>query len=149
MRDFLTNHYLILKALHLICMVAWMAGLFYLPRLFVYHSTTVVGSETSEMLKVMEYRLARIIMLPASLLTLLFGGALMGVPGLLSPPCGWFHIKLFSVILLFAFHGFLINCMKAFKVDKRRYSKKFYIVLNEIPTILLITVVFMVVLKPF
>ncbi len=149
MEDFLADYYLILKALHQISMVAWMAGLFYLPRLFVYHTRVAPLSEASQMLKTMEYRLARIIMLPASLLTLIFGLTLMAIPGVVSWSRGWFHGKLLCVLLLFAYHGYLICCMKAFSQEKRLHSKRFYILLNEVPTILLIIIIFLVVLKPF
>lgn len=147
--DFFADYYLIIKSLHLISMVAWMAGLFYLPRLFVYHIDTQPLSQTSEVFKVMEMRLARIIMLPASILTLIFGLMLTFAPGVVGMSMGWFHAKITLVLLLFAYHGFLIRCMKSFSEDLRPYNRSFFVLINEVPTILLIGIVFMVVLKPF
>lgn len=147
--DFLAEKYLWVKALHLGAVICWMAGLFYLPRLFVYHTGAPVGSQQSETFKIMERRLEKIIIIPAMTASFLLGGLLMATPGLLSPPRGWFHLKLALVLLLAGFHGFLSKCRKAFEVDQNKRSEKFFRVLNEIPPLLMILIIFLVVLKPF
>lgn len=148
MIDFLTTHYLTLKALHIIAFTAWMAGLFYLPRLFVYHCQVAPLSEASEKFKVMELKLLRIIMNPAMILTWILGMAMLMVfPDYLSQ--GWMHVKFTAVILLSGFHGFLSKTRKNFAADKNQRSEKFFRIINEIPTFLLIIIVFMVILKPF
>lgn len=149
MLDFITQNYLSLKAVHLVAVISWMAGLLYLPRLFVYHADVAVGSEASELFKVMERRLARYIMLPALGLSTLLGGGLMCIPGVLAAPNYWFHGKVALVVLLFAFHGFLIKCLKAYERDERPYGARFFRIINEVPTLLMIGIVFFVVLKPF
>lgn len=147
--DFLEHHYLSIKALHLIFVISWMAGLLYLPRLFVYHRDARVHSSASETLKVMEHRLSRYIMTPAMIGASFFGGLLMGVPGVLSPPRGWFHGKLVCLLGLFLFHGILMRWKKAFSRDERPQSAIFFKVANEIPTLLMILIVFFVVTRPF
>lgn len=146
---FLAQHYLAIKALHIICVISWMAALFYLPRLFVYHREAAVGGELSNTLKVMEVRLSRIIMTPAMILTFVFGGLLMFVPGVLGAPRGWFHTKLFLVLLMAAYHGIMIGFMKRFARDERPHNHKVFRLLNEVAPILMILVVFLVVMKPF
>ena len=143
----LTEYYNLIKALHIISFTAWMAGMFYLPRLFVYHADAKAGSESSEMLKIMERRLLRIIINPAMILTFVFGIALM----LIAEPYryGWFHAKLALVILMSALHGYLAICRKKLANDTNTKPAKFYRILNEVPTILLIMIVLLVVLKPF
>lgn len=149
MSDFLTSHYLVLKSLHIIFMIFWMAALFYLPRLFLYHARVLPHSETSELFKIMERRLVRIIMTPSMLLTWLFGFCLLGVGGMFSAPSGWLHTKIFLVLIMSSFHGVFVMWMKDFSQDKNRYSEKFYRAINEVPPLLLILIVFLVVLKPF
>jgi putative membrane protein len=139
--------YLWLKALHIIAMVAWMAGLFYLPRLFVYHADTAVGSEKSETFKVMERRLLRAITTPAMIATWVFGLLLVWVGDLWSAP--WLHVKLVFVVALTAFNGWLSLRCRDFAGDRNRVSSRTYRMVNEVPTVLLIVIVLIVVLKPF
>lgn len=147
--DFLAEYYQVLRAFHFISLISWMAALFYLPRLFVYHSQARVGGEHSEALKVMEVKLSRVIMTPAMIATFVFGLSLAFVPGVLSSPSGWFHAKFFCVLLMAGFHGFLIKSIKQFQRDERPLSERAFRYLNEVPTILMILIVFLVVLKPF
>ncbi len=141
--------YLVLKALHLIALVAWMAGLFYLPRLFVYHTSAPPGSPLSETFKVMERKLLRIIMNPAMVATWAFGGGLIYTLGAdWFRVSGWLHVKLVLVILLSAFHGFLAKTCRQFARDERPHGERFYRIANEIPTLLLIGIIFLAVLKP-
>ena len=136
-----------LKAFHIIALIAWMAGMFYLPRLFVYHAAADVGSIQSETFKVMERRLLRAIMTPAMIATWLFGLWLAYKGGWFKAP--WLHAKLLLVILLSGVHGMLSRHVKDFAADKRRKSAKFFRIINEIPTVLMILIVLLVVLKPF
>lgn len=140
--------YLWLKALHVIAVIAWMAGMFYLPRLFVYHATATPGTELSETLKVMERKLLRIIINPAMLLSFVFGiWMLVENQELLFLPFMW--VKLTLVLLLTALHGYLAHCRKAFARDENRHSEKFYRWLNEVPTVLMIGIVIMIIVKPW
>ena len=140
--------YLIVKALHIIAMVAWMAGMFYLPRLYAYHADTQAGSEISETFKLMEYRLLRIIINPAMIATWLFGLILMfGFIELRG--AGWLHAKLVLVIFLTVFHIMLARWRKDFAADRNLRSSRFYRIANEVPTLLLIIIVFLAVMKPF
>lgn len=136
-----------LKALHIIAFAAWMAGMWYLPRLMVYHVGTAVGSETSATLKVMERRLLRAITTPAMAVTLLAGLALATVQGQWVD--GWLHAKLTLVLLLLACHGILARQVRAFAADERPHSATWYRVLNEVPTVLFVGIVLLAVLKPF
>ena len=147
-QSLLLDHYLSLKALHIIAMVAWMAGLFYLPRLFVYHATVPVGSEQSELFKVMERKLLRLIINPAMIATWAIGLLLLvAQPALLSQ--GWMHMKLTAVVALSVFHMMLSRWRRQFANDANRRSERFYRMANEVPTVLLIITVFMAILKPF
>jgi putative membrane protein len=148
MTAFLVSHYDWLKALHIISVVSWMAGLLYLPRLFVYHADAVKGSELSETFKIMERRLLRVIMNPAMIATWLFGGLMLAAsPVLLAQP--WLHVKLTCVVLLTLFHHALARWRKSFLKDENRRPAKFYRRVNEIPTLLLVVIVIMVVVRPF
>lgn len=148
MSEFLVNHYNEIKALHLIAIVAWFAALFYLPRLFVYHVDAPVGSAMSETFKVMERRLLKAIMTPAMLATWLFGMLLLSAePGWMTG--GWMHVKLTIVLVLNGFHGFLAVCVKQFAADDRGRSGRFYRVINEIPTVCLIAIIYLAIVKPF
>jgi len=140
--------YLYVKALHVIAMVAWMAGMFYLPRLYVYHADAAVGSEMSETFKVMEQRLLRVIINPAMLATWALGLLLMFV-FIDWRSAGWLHAKIMIVIALTVFHIMLARWRKAFAADRNSLSSGFYRAVNEIPTILLIIIVFLAVVKPF
>lgn len=138
------------KAFHVIFVIAWMAGMFYLPRLFVYHASSAPGSSESETFKVMERRLLRIIINPAMILAWVFGLLLIfGPEGIGLNAGGWLHTKLLLVVVLSAFHGFLAKWRKDFAVDKNRHSPKFYRLINEIPTILMVFIVILVIVKPF
>lgn len=139
--------YLWLKSLHIIAVIVWMAGLFYLPRLFVYHSTAKKGSELSETFKVMERRLLRAIMNPAMIAAIGLGIWLATEIDVWSE--GWFHAKMFVLIVLTLFHHALALYRKQFLADKNRHSEKFYRIINEIPTVCLIAIVFLVIFKPF
>ncbi|MBP0493921.1 protoporphyrinogen oxidase HemJ [Roseomonas indoligenes] len=145
----LINLYPWTKALHLTAVVAWMAGMFYLPRLFVYHSTVPIGSETSETFKVMERRLLRAIINPAMTATWLLGITLVLTPGIIDWSQGWWHVKLLSVLLMSGFHGHLSAARKRFDRDERPKSERYWRIANEVPTILLFVIVVMVIVRPF
>jgi protoporphyrinogen IX oxidase len=136
-------------AFHIIAMVAWMAGMFYLPRLYVYHCETRPGSAESERFKVMERRLLKQIINPAMIATWFFGILLVLTPGLLNWAAGWWHVKLASVLVLSALHGGYARWRKDFLHDRNRRPARFYRIANEIPTLLLVVIVVMVVVRPF
>lgn len=139
--------YLWLKSLHLIALVAWMAGQFYLPRLFVYHADAPVGSQLSETFKVMERRLLKAIMNPAMIATWIFGLALAYEGDWFR--AGWFYAKFALVLVLSGFHGYLAGCVRRFAADRNERGSRFYRLLNEVPTLALIGIVLLVVIKPF
>jgi putative membrane protein len=142
--------YLWIKALHIIAVVAWMAGLFYLPRLYVYHAMSKPGSDQSETFKVMERRLLRAIMNPAMIATWVFGLVLIWMMGWDSfVKAHWLHGKLVLVLMLSAVHGYLAQLRGQFATDANQYSDKFYRIINEIPTVLLIAIVILATVKPF
>ena len=147
--DWLVNLYPWTKALHLIAVFAWMAGMFYLPRLYVYHSTVPVGSETSEMFKVMERRLLRAIINPAMGAAWLLGITLVLTPGVVDWSAGWWHGKMAGFLGMSAFHGQLATARKRFGRDERPKSERYWRAANEIPTVLLILIVIMVIVRPF
>ncbi len=149
MANFLQNSYLWIKAFHIISVISWMAAMLYLPRLYVYHCEASVGSEFSEKLKIMEYRLLKYIMTPAMIATYLSGIGLIFTPGLVIWSEGWVHAKFFLVLLLTATHGLLAAYRKDFQYDQNKHTQKFYRVLNEVPTILMIGIVILVITKPF
>lgn len=136
-----------LKALHIMAFTAWMAGMFYLPRLLVYHSGVAVGSEASETFKVMERRLLKAITTPAMVVTLLAGLVLATTQAQWTD--GWLHGKLLLVVFLLACHGILAADVRRFQGDERPKSATWYRVFNEVPTLLFIGIVLLVVLKPF
>ena len=140
--------YLWLKAFHIIAVVAWMAGLFYLPRLMVYHRRTAVGGETSEIFKAMERRLLKAIMYPAMGLSWLLGLLLIWVTDALGSPSLWLVVKLVAVVAMTGFHLWLATFVKAFAEDERPRDERFFRLINEIPTVLLIVIVIMAVVKP-
>lgn len=147
MIEFATTYYPWIKALHIISMVAWMAAMLYLPRLYVYHTQVAVGSETSETFKVMERRLLKAIMTPAMIATLVFGFLLLMVPGILAQ--GWMHAKLLLLVVMFGVHGLLARWRKDFEADRNTRSDRFYRVWNEVPTVLMIGIILLAVAKPF
>jgi putative membrane protein len=140
--------YLWIKALHVISVIAWMAGMLYLPRLFVYHAATEAGSTGSETFKVMERRLLRGIMNPAMVATFVFGIWMVLLdPGLMKQ--GWLHGKLLLVVGMAVLHHLFSRWRKDFAADRNRRSPRFYKLANEIPTLVLIGIVLLVVVKPF
>lgn len=138
-------YYEIIKSLHIISVISWMAGLLYLPRLYAYHADVKTGSEADEIFKIMEKRLLRIIINPAMILTLLFGVMLISYVSI----GAWFHLKMLLVLWLLAFHGILAKYRKDFENNKNTKSSRYYKLINEIPTIIMIVIVFIVVIKPF
>ncbi|MCH7942366.1 MAG: protoporphyrinogen oxidase HemJ [Proteobacteria bacterium] len=142
----MADYFLWIKAGHIIAVIAWMAGLLYLPRLFVYHCDAEAGSARSEMLKVMERRLLRAIMTPAMILAFLFGAALIHLVGLQG---GWLHAKLALVLALAVSHGLMARWRRDFAADRNRRSRRFYRIANEVPTVLMIAIVILAVVKPF
>ncbi len=145
------NHYLLLKALHIISMTAWMAGMFYLPRLFAYHAAEPIGSPTAETFKIMERRLLRAIMSPAMIATWVFGIALIIVTGYGGPdnPAHWLMAKLVFVLALSGLHGFFSATRRKFALDQNTRSVRFYKIINELVTVLFVAIVLLVVVKPF
>lgn len=139
--------YLWLKALHIIAVISWLAGMLYLPRLYVYHSQVEKGSQASELFKTMELRLLRYIINPAMILSFVFGLWLASYIDWRHE--AWLHAKFTLVILLTAYHGMLARWRKQFARDENRHSTKFYKIANEMPTILMIGIVILVVVKPF
>ncbi|HTI02723.1 MAG TPA: protoporphyrinogen oxidase HemJ [Acidisoma sp.] len=138
-----------IKAFHLISVIAWMAATFYLPRLYVYHCHVPIGSAESERFKIMERRLLKQIMTPAMIATWVFGLLLVLTPGVVLWSQGWWYVKLISVLALSGFHGATSKWRKDFLNDRNRRPEKFYRIANEVPTILMIIVVIMVIVKPF
>lgn len=139
--------YLWIKSLHVVSIIAWMAGLLYLPRLFVYHCGAAAGSEMSETFKVMERRLLRAIMTPAMILAWITGLTLAVQAGFFT--AGWMHFKLLLVLIMSGAHGYMSRCVRTFAADANMRSHKFYRVLNEVPTLLMLAVVVAVIVKPF
>ena len=139
--------YLYLKAFHIIAVISWMAGMLYLPRLFVYHTMAKPGSEQSETFKVMERRLLKFIMLPAMIVSWLLGIFLLLETQAFT--AGWFIAKFALVVALSGMHGLLSRWTRDFSVDRNQHSEKFYRVINEIPTLLMIAIVILAVVKPF
>lgn len=141
------QRYLWVKAIHVIAVISWMAGLLYMPRLFVYHTEAEIGSIQSETFKVMEQRLYRIIMTPAMLvawaLGLYMAWSAFGFHG------GWLHAKLASVLALSAVHDFYGRSIRSFAADQRRHDGRFWRLMNEVPTVLMIVIVILVIVKPF
>lgn len=139
--------YLTLKTVHLIALISWMAGLFYLPRLFVYHAMEEKNSGTSSVFQIMEKRLFNIIMMPAMILSLASGLFLVMMFNV--GASGWLHLKLLCVGLLVLFQWFLNHCRKQLALGLNQKSPKFFRMINEIPTVLLVIIIICVVFKPF
>ena len=145
------NTYLLFKSIHLIVVISWMAGLLYLPRIFVYHSEGVRDNKSEDLIstfKVMERRLFVYIMNPAMILSWIFGLLLIHTIGTDNFGSLWFQLKLVFVIILTIFHFFLFQCLRKFAENNNTFSPKFYRIINEIPTILLIGIILTVVFKP-
>jgi putative membrane protein len=136
-----------LKALHVIAIIAWMAGLLYLPRLFIYHTEAAVGSDKSETFKVMERRLLKYIMNPAMIASWVLGLWLAWASFRFQG--GWLHAKILLVVLMSGAHGFMAGRVRAFAEDRNTHSQRFYRFLNEAPTLLMIAIVILVIVKPF
>jgi putative membrane protein len=147
--DLLGPWYPWVKSLHLISVFAWVAGLLYLPRLYVYHTPAAPGSEGSETFKVMERRLLKAIMNPAMAAAWLFGVTLVLTPGVVDWRAGWWHGKMTGLIGMTIFHHHLAYALKDFAADQRRHSQRYWRIMNELPTVLLILIVIMVIAKPF
>jgi len=135
------------KALHVIAVISWMAGMLYLPRLFVYHCDAAIGSVQSETFKVMERRLLKAIINPAMILTWILGIYLAWTGHWLM--AGWFHGKLLLVVMMSGVHGFFSARVRDFALDRNTRSQKFYRFINEVPTVLMVLIVILVIVKPF
>jgi putative membrane protein len=142
------NFYLLFKSLHLISLISWMAGLLYLPRIFVYHSETTNNDEKKNTFKTMERKLYNYIMMPAMIFTWLFGIFLIHSLGITIFSELWMQIKLVLVLILTHFHFYLGKCVKSFASDQNMKSSKFYRIINELPTLLLVIIIFIVIFKP-
>ena len=142
------NTYLLFKSLHLIAVISWMAGLLYLPRIFVYHSQNNAQPIISEVFKVMEKKLFYYIMTPAMILSWILGLILIHEIGFDKLGQTWMILKLFFVVLLTLYHLYLGKILGQFKLDSNKHSHKFYRYINEIPTLLLILIIFVVIFKP-
>ena len=149
MFDFLAPLFLWIKALHVISVIAWMAGLLYLPRLFVYHCDAPPGSEMSERFKVMEYRLFRFIMGSAMHGAWTFGILMMLTPGVIDWQAGWWHVKLTMALVMTGLHVLFGRWTKDFRHDRKRRPQKHYRIANELPTVVMIVIVIMVIVRPF
>ena len=142
------NTYLLFKSIHLIAVISWMAGLLYLPRIFVYHAENSSEEKVSKIFKVMERKLYFFIMTPAMTLSWLFGLLLIHSIGFQQLGQTWMLLKLLFVVILTLYHFYLGKLLSQFKIDSNRHSHKFYRYINEIPTIMLILIIFVVIFKP-
>ena len=145
------NTYLLFKSIHLIAIISWMAGLLYLPRIFVYHSEAVKNNKSQDLMstfKIMERRLFIYIMNPAMIVSWIFGILLIHTIGIENIGFLWLQLKILFVILLTIYHFFLFQCLGKFNENNNTFSSKFYRIINEIPTILLIGIILVVVFKP-
>lgn len=150
MIDFFLEYFLWMKSLHIMSVIAWMAGMFYLPRLYVYHAENgPVGSEMSETFKVMERKLLRAIINPAMISTWVFGLIMVFTPGVIDWGEIWPWVKAIMVILMSAYHGWLAARRKDFERDKNTRDGRHYRLMNEVPTVLMVVTVLMVELQPF
>ena len=142
------NLYLLFKSLHLIAVISWMAGLLYLPRIFVYHVENYEKKQTTEVFEIMEKKLFNYIMRPAMILSWLLGIILILIIGIETYSFLWLQVKLVLVFLLSIYNEYLGKCVKLLKLGENKKSTKFYRIINEIPTVLLIFIVFIVIFKP-
>ncbi len=143
------EYYQWFKALHVISVIAWMAGMLYLPRLYVYHADAEPGSDKSETFKIMERRLLRAITNPAMIASFIFGGLMLATPGAIDWSMGWIWVKLAMIVLMSGIHGLLARWRRDFAADRNTRPARFYRLWNEAPTIPLIVIVIMVIVKPF
>jgi putative membrane protein len=145
------NTYLLFKSIHLIAVISWMAGLLYLPRIFVYHSEAILNNKSEDLMStftIMERRLFVYIMNPAMIISWIFGILLIHTIGIDNVGFLWLQLKLIFVLILTAYHFFLLQCLRKFSTNNNFFSPKFYRIINEIPTILLIAIIIVVVFKP-
>ena len=142
------NSYLLFKSLHLIAIISWMAGLLYLPRIFVYHVENINDKNISTVFKTMERKLYFYIMMPAMVLSWFLGLILISIVGFEVLFTLWIKLKLVLVVLLTIFHFYLAHCLDNFKFDKNTKTSKFFRIINEVPTLLLILTIFIVIFKP-
>ena len=142
------NSYLLFKSLHLIAVISWMAGLLYLPRIFVYHVENSEKEETTKIFEILEKRLYFYIMRPAMVATWFFGVILIYINGLGIFAQLWIHIKLALVIFLTIYHEYLGICLKSFKLKTNTKTPKFFRIINEVPTVILVLIIFIVIFKP-
>ena len=149
MGEFLSSAYPWIKSIHVIAVIAWMAGLLYLPRLFVYHVDAAPGSDKSETFKAMERRLLRVIMNPAMIVSLVLGILLLGTPGVIDWGSLWIWVKLAAVAAMMAAHMVFGKWRKDFEADANTRPAKTYRIANEVPTLLMILIVIMVIARPF
>ncbi len=147
--DWLAPYLLYTKSLHVIAVIAWMSGMLYLPRLYVYHCEVPRGSAESERFKVMERRLLKQITTPAMIAAWCFGILLVLTPGAVDWTAGWWHLKLTLVILMSGFHGALSKWRRDFMEDRNTKPPRFYRIANEVPTVLMIVIVIMAIAQPF
>jgi putative membrane protein len=151
MSQFIAEYFLWIKAIHIIAVISWMAGMLYLPRLFVYHATAPKGGELSETLKVMERKLLKLIINPAMIVSWVAGLAMVSyyIQNDMFKTAGWLHAKISLLVLMQITHAFLANSRRKFAEDRNTRSARFYRWLNEVPTVLLIAIVILVVVRPF
>tara|TARA_R110001592_G_scaffold3525_12_gene19903 strand:- start:5348 stop:5797 length:450 start_codon:yes stop_codon:yes gene_type:complete len=149
MQELLSTYFEWIRAFHIIAVISWMAGMLYLPRLFVYHTQAPRGSDLSQTLKLMERRLFKLIMNPAMIAAWVFGCLMLYAHWDLYKISGWMHAKLLFVFLMTGVHHMYIKYLKGFAADKNEKSAKFYRILNEVPTILMIIIVILAVVQPF
>ena len=149
LNEMLSSVYPWIKSLHVMSVIAWMAGMFYLPRLYVYHCDTVRGSTDSERFKVMERRLLKQIINPAMISTWVFGLLMIFTPGVVDWGSGWWWVKFISVWLMSGFHGALSKWRRMFLEDRNTRPQRFYRIANEVPTVLMMIIVIMVIARPF
>ena len=145
------NTYLLFKSIHLIAVISWMVGFLYLPRIFVYHSEAVQNNKAEDLMstfKIMGRRLFIYIMNPAMIVSWIFGVLLIHSIGMDNFSSFWLQLKLFFVVILTIYHFFLFQCLRKFAENKNSFSPKFYRIINEIPTILLVGIIFIIVFKP-
>jgi len=144
----MNTYFLLLKSIHLIAVISWMAGLLYLPRIFVYHAETLNNGDKDNTFKTMERRLFFYIMNPSMILSWIFGLLLLHSIGMDSFKELWLIAKLILVVSLTSYHFFLFNCLRRFDKNQNKHSPKFFRFINEVPTVLLIAIIFVVVFKP-
>lgn len=149
MSDFLSGAFLWIKALHVISVMAWMAGMLYLPRLFVYHTETEPGSAESERFKLMERRLLRAIINPAMVAAYVFGGLMLVTDGVADWNSAWLYVKFVGVAVLTHMHHLMVRWWKAFERDENAHSQRYFRIANEVPTLAMIVIVIMVIVRPF